>query len=93
MKTRSVEAAIAARLGWSQKRVHAVLDIVTDGIVNSLAAEQDVALSGLGTFATRHRGVRRWRSPKQEAVLLLPPKQVIWFRTSRTLRRHLGGGD
>ncbi len=91
-KVRIVEAVVEAN-GYSQKKAFETLEIVLEIIKRSLESGEDVLISGFGKFCVRQKAERRGRNPATGRDLMLPPRKVVTFQSSRKLRDKLNNKD
>ena len=80
-------AAIAARSGISRRNAAEVLTSLTDEIVDALARDVPVRLTGLGTFTVLHSPPRCVRDPRNGSPLHLKARRRVVFRPGALLRR------
>lgn len=69
----------------SRQAVEQLLLIIKD----TLAAGEDLLISGFGKFCVRQKNERRGRNPQSKENLLLPARKVLVFRASGVLRRRI----
>ena len=60
-------------------------------IKETLAAEDDLLVSGFGKFQVRQKKARRGRNPHTGEELVLRPRRVVVFHTSGIMRRQING--
>ncbi|MBL8587931.1 MAG: integration host factor subunit alpha [Methylobacteriaceae bacterium] len=66
-----------------------LVDQVIGEIVETLAAGEEVKLSGFGTFQIRAKAERMGRNPKSGAPAAITPRRVVVFRASRVMKATL----
>lgn len=86
MLTDEVVSELARRLAISPRRAREQLGIVTQALAERLETGCAFSIPGLGTFETRRRPETRGFVPFLRRVALLPPKDRVAFRPSKTLR-------
>ncbi|MBX9731947.1 MAG: integration host factor subunit alpha [Sphingomonas sp.] len=69
----------------SAKLVEQILDHMSD----SLAAGENVKISGFGTFVLRNKGERIGRNPKTGVEVPIAPRRVLTFRASQMMRERI----
>ena len=69
----------------SAKLVEQILDHMRD----SLAAGENVKISGFGTFVLRNKGERIGRNPKTGVEVPIAPRRVLTFRASQMMRERI----
>ncbi len=90
-KTDIIEA-IQKENGYSRKQSTEVTEILLEIIKQSLESGEDVMISGFGEFHVKTKKQRRGRNPATGADLTLPPRRVITFKCSGTLRDRINNG-
>jgi len=83
-------AATAA--GVSKTAAAAVLDACVGGIVTAVAAGDDVAIAGLGTFKAAKREARTGRNPLTGDKLKIPAKTVPKFSAASAFKAAVASG-
>ena len=58
----------------------------------SLAAGQNVKISGFGSFILRDKGERVGRNPKTGVEVPIAPRRVLTFRASQIMRERIARG-
>ncbi len=71
---------VAARTGQTKSTIAAALEATMATIVDAVAQDQSVTLSGFGTFEPKQRQARTGRNPRTGEVVPIPPKTVPVFR-------------
>lgn len=68
---------------------------VTEGLLEiikaTLAAGEDVLVSGFGKFCVKVKQERKGRNPATGEDLMLKPRQVVTFKCSGLLRNKVNG--
>jgi integration host factor subunit alpha len=68
---------------------------VTEGLLEiikaTLAAGEDVLVSGFGKFCVKEKQERKGRNPATGEDLMLKPRQVVTFKCSGLLRNKVNG--
>lgn len=73
----------------TKKAAQEIVDTVWDSIKGSLKKEEDVAISGFGTFKVKRTKARTGRNPKTGETIQIPAKKKIAFRASKELKSIL----
>ncbi len=84
--------AVQAENGLLLKQSREAVEIVLDIMKRSLAAGEDVLISGFGKFEVKQKGARKGRNPATGGELLLRPRKVVTFKISGKLKEKLNGG-
>ncbi len=86
-KAQLVEA-IAVKTA-TKKEAQEIVDTVWDTIKSSLRNQEDVAISGFGTFKVKQTKARMGRNPKTGEAIQIPAKKKVAFRVSKELKNLL----
>ncbi|MCK4519972.1 MAG: HU family DNA-binding protein [Candidatus Omnitrophica bacterium] len=86
-KAQLVEA-IAVKTA-TKKEAQEIVDTVWDTIKSSLKKQEDVAISGFGTFKVKQTKARMGRNPKTGEAIQIPAKKKVAFRVSKELKNLL----
>jgi nucleoid DNA-binding protein len=73
----------------TKKDAKEFIECIFDTLSDELADEKGVSIPGLGTFKTKTREERKAYSPHHETYILVPPKCVVDFTPSSTLKDNL----
>lgn len=71
--------------GISYREAAEIVDVVIDSIKTSLVNQENVKLTGFGTFNVIHREGRRGRNPQTGERMQLAPSRYVTFRCSKLL--------
>lgn len=74
---------------FSKGRSSEIVDTLLKIIKTSLAAGEDVKISGFGTFCVKEKKARRGRNPATGEDLTLKPRRVVTFKCSDKLRETI----
>jgi DNA-binding protein HU-beta len=77
---------VAARTGQTKVAVSATIEAVMETIIDTVAADSSVTLSGFGTFEPRKRRARTGRNPRTGVAVPIPPKRVPVFRPGNSFK-------
>ncbi len=86
MDTTDLIKILAERFDETQTDIDGYLQTSTKIIRQILDKDIQISIPGLGTFYTHTRDERKSYDPYHEHYLLLPPKRVIEFNPSSTLK-------
>ena len=70
----------------TKKEAQDLVDTIWDTIKGSLKKEEDVAISGFGTFKVKQTKARMGRNPKTGETIQIPAKKKVAFRVSKELK-------
>ncbi len=77
---------IAATADISKAKAEAALSALTDGVTQSLAKGDDVALIGFGTFKVNERAARTGRNPRTGEAIEIAAAKVPAFKAGKALK-------
>ena len=80
---------IAGDTGISKKKACAVIDCLTDRIVESLVTGRKINMSGLGIFSVFNRAGRNGRNPQTGGIIMIKGKKRVKFRVGPELSDQL----
>ncbi len=83
--------AVYRKVGLSRAESAELVEQVLAEISDTLAAEEDVKLSGFGSFLVRSRGERVGRNPKTGVEVPIEKRRVMVFKSSEILKAHMNG--
>jgi integration host factor subunit alpha len=78
-------------LGFSKINATDAIESLLDIIKNTLAAGDDVLVSGFGKFCVKAKKPRRGRNPATGQDLMLRERKVVTFKCSGKLRQKVNG--
>lgn len=84
-KTELVDA-IARRADVTKVKAKEVLDALLEEITQSLSRNQEVTLTGFGTFKVSARKARTGRNPQTGAPLHIPAMKIPRFKAGKALK-------
>ena len=73
----------------TKKEAQEIVETIWDTIKCSLKKEEDVAISGFGTFKVKQTKARMGRNPKTGETIQIPAKKKVAFRVSKELKSLL----
>ncbi len=76
-------------IGLNKKEARELVDLFFQELEASLAAGEQVKLSGFGNFDLRDKSERPGRNPKTGEKVLIPPRRVVTFRAGQKLRARV----
>jgi integration host factor subunit alpha len=83
--------AVYRKVGLSRAEAAELVEQVLGEISDSLAAEEDVKLSGFGSFLVRSRGERVGRNPKTGVEVPIEQRRVMVFKPLGVLKAQING--
>ena len=83
--------AIYRKVGLSRAESAELVEQVLGEISDTLAAGENVKLSGFGNFLVRSKGERVGRNPKTGVEVPIDPRRVLMFKPSEVLKAYMNG--
>jgi len=81
-----LSALLFEQLGLNKREAKDFVDAFFETMLAKLAQGQDVKVSGFGNFEVRSKSSRPARNPKTGEAVTIPPRHVIAFKPTVTLR-------
>ncbi len=89
MTNQEVIAALAKRLGWTQRQTTEVLETTVSILRTNLEDSNSINIQGFGLFETKKKGERISVNPVSKQRFLIPPKITLAFRPGQTIKDNL----
>ena len=83
--------AVAQKAGMTKKDAAEAVNAVLDAIVESLAAGDDVKITGFGGFEVKERAARTGRNPKTGEAVEIAASKYVAFSAGSTLKDKVNG--
>ena len=77
---------VATENELSQKEATAVVNSVLNGIMESLAAREPVAIAGFGPFTCKHRDARQGRNPANGETIDIAASNTPAFKAGKAFK-------
>ena len=77
--------AITQQNGYTRKKSIETVETILEIIKSTLAAGEDVLISGFGKFCVKDKRERRGRNPATGEDMILAPRRVVTFKCSGKL--------
>ena len=71
------------------KDAMAILDTVTDEMIDAIARGDRIEIRGFGTFQSRTRATKNGYNPSTGEMIFLPAGKTILFKPSRELTKQM----
>lgn len=81
-----VSEQVQSKLGFPQKQSVEAVESLLEILKSTLAAGEDVLVSGFGKFSVKDKRERKGRNPATGQTMMLSPRRVVTFKCSGTLR-------
>ncbi len=82
-------AAVANDAGLTKSDAARVVDSVFDTIASTLARNDDVRVTGFGTFAVTRRAARDGRNPRTGDKIRIPASNQAKFKAGKALKEAI----
>lgn len=89
MTNQELIAALAKRLGWTQKQTAEILETAISIVNSNLEDGNSINIQGFGLFETKKKGERISVNPVSKQRFLVPPKISLMFRPGQTIKENL----
>ena len=83
--------SVAEQNGYPKKQSFAMIEILLEIIKRTLESGEDVLVSRFGKFCVKTKHERRGRNPSTGEDMMLEPRRIVTFRSSRQLRDRING--
>jgi integration host factor subunit alpha len=83
---------LQAEIGYTKSQSIQVTECLLEQIKVALESGDDVLVSGFGKFCVKEKSQRKGRNPATGEDLILPPRRVVTFKWSGSLRKRVNGG-
>ena len=81
------------KVGLSRSESARLVELVFREITECLERGETVKLSSFGSFVVRNKGPRMGRNPRTGVGVPIPPRRVMVFKPSHSLRMRLAKGE
>ena len=89
MTKKEMAQQIAAEVNLTQLQALEVIQMVFDGIIDTLVNERRIELRGFGVFEVKKRKPRKARNPKTGESVMVPEKMVVTFKQGLEVEERL----
>lgn len=89
MKHKGLIAAVASKMNQPENQIDGMLQAAVEIIKSQLVEGNTVSVQGFGSFEFKRKEERLSVHPATKIRTLIPPKQVVNFRQSATLKVKL----
>ncbi len=94
MTKKEMTRKISEQCGITHSLAKAVVQMVFDGITETLVAEGRIELRNFGAFEVKRRRARKARNPRTGASATVPERNVVTFKAGQEMEQrvnHSGG--
>lgn len=85
--------AVFRSVGLSRNESATLVSQVLQHVSDALVANEQVKVSGFGTFSTRDKSARVGRNPKTGEEAPIAPRRVLTFRPSHLMKDRVASGN
>ena len=93
MRKSDLVKTVSQQVKQPETQVTAVVNATFSAIQDALAAGDEVALTGFGTFRISERGSREGRNPQTGERITIPSRKSPSFKPGTQLKRAVSGED
>ena len=84
---------MASRTGFSAKNTQTLVNNIVNAMGDAFQEDNAVLVPNFGVFETKKKMERIMVNPASGQRMLVPPKLVLNFRPTQTLKEKLKGGE
>jgi integration host factor subunit alpha len=81
--------SMAEQIGFTNNKSSELAETLIEIVKRTLAAGEDVLVSGFGKFCVNEKAERRGRNPATGDAMMLKPRRVVTFKCSGKLRNKI----
>ena len=85
--------SIYMQIGFSKKISSNLLEDVFQILLKNIIVQKKVKIAKFGTFILRKKNERIGRNPKTKEKKIISERNVILFRPSKELKKHINNND
>ncbi len=89
MNKNDLVVKVAENLELTKAEVEEVVDAVFETLKNTLAAGEDVKLTGFGNFVVKTRAAREGTNPATGARITIPASKTVAFKPAKNVKEAL----
>lgn len=86
MNKKELIAKVSKNSGFTQKDIAAVIDVLTDVVIETVAGGDDVKIAGLGTFTVAQRAERTGRNPQTGEAMVIAASKAPKFKAAAAFK-------
>ena len=86
MNTKDIIVQVSKRLGITQTEAKKGVDAILETLTNGLQNQEDIRISGFGTFTSKFREATVGRNPRTGESIEIPERLQAKFRPSKELK-------
>lgn len=89
MNNKELIASLAQNLEIPKETIAALLDATAKAMANELSQSNSINMQGFGIFESRRKDERVSVNPRTKVRTMIPPKQVVVFKPSNSLKEKV----
>ncbi|MBR1880991.1 MAG: HU family DNA-binding protein [Prevotella sp.] len=93
MNNKEFIAELASRTGFSAKNTQTLVNNIINAMGDAFQEDNTVLVPNFGVFETKKKMERIMVNPGSGQRMLVPPKLVLNFKPTQTLKEKLKGGE
>ena len=93
MNNKEFIAELASRTGFSVKDTQTLVNNIVNAMGDAFQEDNTVLVPNFGVFETKKKMERIMVNPASGQRMLVPPKLVLNFKPTQTLKDKLKGGE
>ena len=93
MNNKEFIAELASRTGFSAKDTQTLVNNIVNAMGDAFQEDNTVLVPNFGVFETKKKLERIMVNPASGQRMLVPPKMVLNFKPTQTLKDKLKGGE
>lgn len=86
MNNKELIASLAQNLEIPKETIAALLEATAKAMANELSQSNSINMQGFGIFESRRKDERVSVNPRTKVRTMIPPKQVVVFKPSNSLK-------
>jgi len=88
----TIVESVAEKLDLKPAKARDVIEELLEIMKSTLAAEEDIMISGFGKFQVKKKSPRKGRNPATSKEMILDGRRVVVFKCSGKLRDKINEG-
>ena len=89
MNNKDFVAEVSKRLGYTQKETSSLMAALSSVVTEQLENDKNVSIPNFGSFEVKKNNERVIINPSTQQKMLVPPKLVINFKPTNTLKEKM----
>lgn len=89
----TIVESVAEKLDLKPLQAKGIIEELLEIMKSTLAAEEDIMISGFGKFQVKKKSPRKGRNPATSKEMILDGRRVVVFKCSGKLRDRINEGQ